>query len=84
VQPLEMLLYQATWSGVLGSCLGKLSEGQMFVGEQRLSLVPLPFESSEPVKLDLMFQNGESLTAFASRAAIRFTGEPRFVESFGC
>ena len=84
VQALEMLLQQATWSGSLGSCLGRLSDGHISVGGQHLPLVPLPYESRGPVKVELVFQNGESLTATAGRAIIRFVGEPRFVESFRC
>ena len=84
VQALEMLLQQATWSGSLGSCLGRLSDGHISVGGQRLSLVPLPYESGEPIKVELVFQNGESLNATAARVHIGFTGEPRFVESFRC
>ena len=84
VQALEMFLQQAMWSGSLKSCFGKLSDGHVSAGEQRLSLIPLPYESSAPVKVELVFQNGESLVATAARAVIRFIGEARFIESFRC
>jgi hypothetical protein len=84
VQALEMLLQQVSWSGSLGSCLGRLSDGHISVGGQRLSLVPLPYESGESIKVELVFQNGETLNATAAQVHIGFTGEPRFVESFRC
>ena len=84
VQALEMLMQQATWSGSLGSCLGRLSSGHISIGSQRLSLIPLPYTSEGPVNVELVFQNGESLKATAARLHIGFAGEPRFVESFSC
>ena len=85
VQALEMLLHRATWSGELRACLGRLSGGYLCSGGQRLPLVPLPYESAGgPIRVEFVFQNGESLTATAERIVVRFTGEPRFVESFKC
>jgi hypothetical protein len=83
-QALEILLQRASWSGELGACLGRLSNGYLSSGGQRLSLVPLPYEFDGPISVELVFQNGESLTATAERVVIRFLGEPRFVESFKC
>jgi hypothetical protein len=83
-QALEILLQRATWSGELRACLGRLSGGHLCSDGQRLPLVPLPYESAGPISVELVFQNGDSLTATAERAVIRFTGEPRFVESFKC
>ena len=83
-QALVMLLQRATWSGALQSCFGRLSDGHVLEGEKRLRLVSLPYESARPVRVELVFQNGETLAATAERATIRFVGEPRFVESFRC
>jgi hypothetical protein len=84
VQALEMLLQQASWSGSLPSCLGRLSDGRISAGGQHLQLVPLPCDLNGPVRLELTFQNGEALAVTAARMTVRFTGEPRFVESFKC
>jgi hypothetical protein len=84
VQALEILLRRANWSGELRPCLGRLSDGHLCSGGQRLPLVPLPYESAGSISVELVFQNGEMLTATAEGAVIRFVGDPRFVESFRC
>jgi hypothetical protein len=83
VQTLELLFHEAQWSGNVQLCFGRLSDGQLREGEHAMSLVPLPYQSSTAVGVELAFQNGERLSIKAVSAVIRFTGEPRFVESYG-
>jgi hypothetical protein len=83
-QSLELLFHEAQWSGNVQLCLGKLSDGHLRQGEHTMSLVPLPYQSSTPVAAEFAFQNGEGLSVKAASAVIRFTGEPRFIESYAC
>ena len=83
-QSLELRFQQAEWSGDLPSCLGRLSDGRLRDGDDTLSLVPLPYRSRGPVAAELVFQNGEVLSVRSASAALRFTGDPRFVESHAC
>jgi hypothetical protein len=84
VQTLELLFHEAQWSGNLQLCFGRLSDGQLREDEHTMSLVPLPYQSSAPVAGEFAFQSGERLSVKSASAVIRFTGEPRFVESYAC
>ncbi|MBC5786388.1 hypothetical protein H8N03_25850 [Ramlibacter sp. USB13] len=74
----------AEWSGDLGSCQGKLSDGELCVGSERLSLVPLPYVASGSVSAELQFANGVALSIRASSVTCLPTGGERFVESYAC
>jgi len=84
VQSLELLFHEAQWSGNVQLCFGRLSDGHLREGEYTMSLVPLPYQSRAAVVGEFAFQNGERLSIKSASAVIRFSGEPRFVESYGC
>jgi hypothetical protein len=84
VRPVEMLLSASVWNGPLEECIGKLSGGALCLDGQPLPRVPLPYENSGQIALELIFANGSALTAMAQSVVVRFSGEAHFVESFFC
>jgi hypothetical protein len=82
VQPADLVFLLASWSGELGDAHGNISDGHVSIGEQRLSLLPLPFTSPSAVTAELVFASGASLKVSASSAMCTATGAARFVESY--
>ena len=81
---LEMLLTQATWTGARADGVGRLSTGALSIDGVPLSPVPLPLARAGKVALTLTFANGTLLSIAARSVLIRFSGEPRWVESYAC
>ena len=84
VQAVELQIANATWKGMIGECVGKISDGDLFVAGTPVRLVPFPFEAADEVRLELQFTNGATLCASGTSVHIRHTGEARFIERFGC
>ena len=83
-QSVEMEFSGATWVGPLPECVGRLSDGQVVSNGVARSLIELPYSSSGSVSAEFQFTNGSLLSVSASALVCRFTGEPRFIESFSC
>lgn len=83
-QSVEMEFSDATWVGSLPECVGRLSDGQVVSNGVAKSVIELPYSSCGPVSAELQFTNGSLLSVSASALVCRFTGEPRFIESFSC
>jgi hypothetical protein len=81
---LLIVFREAEWAGDLAACQGKLSEGELVVGGERLSMVPLPYAASGGVSAELQFANGSALSIRASSVECLPTGDERFVESYAC
>ena len=81
---LELVFRQASWSGALPDCVGRLSQGRLSAGGVAHAALPLPFEAAGPVACELVFANGTLLEVSAASVQARFTGDPRFVESLAC
>lgn len=84
VQAVELRLSQATAQSSLDALVGKLSDGAAYLRVGRVGLISLPYLEEGPVKLELAFANGESLTATATAISLSSAGPARFVESFRC
>ena len=84
-QALEMMLGEAVWTGQLHECLGALSHGRVSIeGIRMTSLLPLPYEHTGSVGVELVFANGATLSTSAQSLRVRFQGDPHFIESFAC
>jgi hypothetical protein len=84
VQAVELYIANATWKGTPEECVGKISHGDLFISGAPLRLVPLPFEATDTVRLDLQFTNGATLSASGTPVRLRQLGEAQFVERFTC
>lgn len=84
VMNLEMLLTRATWSGAPADGVGRLSTGVLSIDDVPISPLPLPFARDGQVEVRLNFANGTLLSIAAAAVALRFSGEPRWVESYAC
>lgn len=80
VQPAEFIFSRASWSG--STTGGKLSDGELVVGGESMSLVPLPFSASGQVSVLLTFTSGATFSASAASVLCASTGESRFVETY--
>ena len=81
---LEMRLAGAETEGPLQDGFGRLAEGELRVGADRIHPVLLPFVAQGPVRVSLRFNNGTQLSMQASAVTLRFGGDPRFMESYAC
>lgn len=83
-QSVEMEFPEAMWSGALPDCSGRLSDGRVVFDGVAHPIITLPCSLNGPVSAEFQFSNGAWLSVAASALVCRFTGEPRFVESFAC
>ena len=84
VQEVVLHITNATWKGLPEECVGKISDGDLLIAGAPLRLVPLPFEATGEVRLELQFTNGATLLASGTSVRLRHLDEPRFVERFAC
>ena len=82
IQPAEMIFYGASWEGLSAASKGTLSDGSVTLGNESLSLIPLPFIASGPLSAKLVFASGTILLVSATSAACSCSGDPKFVEAY--
>jgi hypothetical protein len=56
----------------------------MDIAAKRFLMLPLPFEKSAAVQLNLIFANGDELEVASTSIQVTQHGEPRFLEHFPC
>ena len=83
-QAVALCLHQAAWSGLLGECMGSLSDGELSVDGGLIKSVPLPLQATGHVTLKLAFANGALLCATGTAVHVFQRGQPQFVENFAC
>ena len=84
VQSLVLACTWATIDGPLADGVGRLSHGKLWVDGVALPALPFPYTAPGPVRIELQFSNGSRLAITAATLECRFTGDPKFVESFAC
>ena len=90
VKPLELVLLQARFEGVLTECLGGLADAELHVGSsgsdgmRGLSSLPLPWDTRLAVRLVLAFRNGSTCSAWSLGASCEAGPDARFIESYAC
>ena len=84
VQSLEIACTGAIVEGPLADGVGRLSHGTLWLDGVPLPALPFPYTAPGPVRLELQFSNGTRLVMGAVTLECRFTGDPKFVESFAC
>jgi hypothetical protein len=65
-------------------CMGRLTNGVLTTNSQRLSAVPMPYDTVDTCALELEFTNGSRATLRASGVQLKLTDASRFIESFSC
>lgn len=82
--PVVLVFRQARWQGELPLAMGRLAEGELWMRGQRLRRLPLPCESTTPVRARLVFANGVVLEIEADALACPLSGDERFTASLAC
>jgi hypothetical protein len=82
--PVLLLFRQARWQGELTLAMGRLEEGELWISGQRLRRLPLPCESTTPVRARLALANGVVLEIEAEALACPLSGDERFMASLAC
>jgi hypothetical protein len=82
--PLVLIFRQARWQSELTLAMGRLAEGELWMHGQRLRRLPLPCESTTPVRARLAFANGVVLEIEAEALACPLSGDERFTASLAC
>lgn len=82
LQPVELLLSRAVLLLPASGCVGRVSDGELVIDGQSMSLVPLPFSASGNVTLSLTFTSGNSISVSATSVSCRATGEGAFIETY--
>ena len=65
-------------------CIGRISDGCLIVGNQKLKNMPIPGKVATAFTLELYFTNGSRFAAHAAAAALRPPGDTTFTDSFKC
>ncbi|WP_341677108.1 hypothetical protein [Niveibacterium sp. SC-1] len=81
---LVLHLRDTRWKGVPGECIGRLSSGELRIGELVLSRFALPWVASGALSGELQFANGARLQFLAQAGECRLPETPRFNESLAC
>jgi len=65
-------------------CIGRISNGNMVVAGQQMKRIPIPFESTSGISLELQFTNGSSLHVQALGVTVKAENGAQLIESFSC
>lgn len=84
LSPLVLVFRQARWQGELALALGRLAEGEVWMGGQRLCRLPLPWVSAAPVRARLALANGVVLEIEADALVCPLSGDETFTASLAC
>jgi hypothetical protein len=83
IQAAKFSVGEAHFDGNLAECVGELSDGFITIAGTDLSLLPIPFSTSEPVKASFVFKNGSTLRVDGKSVECFSFGPSRFVEQYG-
>lgn len=83
VQPVVLVFSGASWHGLSSECTGYLSSGTLTLGDETMSLIPLPYNVSGGLIAEFVFVSGAILSVSAQSVTCACVGEPCFVEFYG-
>ena len=83
LQSLELALADATWTGTLADCLGRVAEGRVRIDGRETARLAIPCELAGDIALDLRFANGAALAARGHALSVALGGA-RAVDDFSC
>ncbi len=82
--PVVLVFRQAHWQGERALALGRLQDGELWLGGQRLRRLPLPCEHRVAVRARLAFANGVVLDIEAQALECPLAGDEKFTPSLAC
>jgi hypothetical protein len=83
-QGISLWLHEAAVEADASPLIGRISQSALQVGDAALSRLPVPFETSAPVRLELQLAHRSHCVASGRGMSVRFDGEANFKESFAC
>ena len=84
LQSLDLALAEATWTGALGECIGRIAEGHARVDGRALARLAVPCELAGDIALELRFANGAVLAARGCTLTVATRADTRPVDDFSC
>jgi hypothetical protein len=81
MQPAELIFSGAQWQGLSPDCSGYIYDGLLTVGNESLSLIPLPFTATGNISAKFNFMSAV-LSLSATSVVCATFGESRFVENY--
>ena len=81
-QPALLEFTCASWSEWLPSQPEAISDGEIVVNGEALSLIPCKFQLSSPVKARFVLVSGRTVTISAASINLKLTGAAHWVESY--
>jgi hypothetical protein len=83
-QGISLWLHEAAVEADTSPLIGRISRGALLVDGAAMPSVPVPFETSAPVRLELHLAHRSHFVASGRGMSVRFDGEANFSESFAC
>ncbi len=83
-QGICLWLHESAVQADASPLIGRISQAALQVDGTALPSVPVPFETSAPVRLELRLANHSHFVASGRGMSVRFDGEANFRESFAC
>lgn len=83
-QGICLWLHEAAVQADASPLIGRISRACLQVDGAALPSVPVPFETSGPVRLELHLSHRSHCVASGRGMSVRFDGEANFRESFAC
>lgn len=84
IQALELIIDHPTNIKNEEGCVGRLSQGILRVGGTIIKQVPIPYEATSDVELELVFSNDSICKVDGRRVVLKPTGETRVTGWLKC
>lgn len=81
---ISLWLHEAAVHADTSPLFGRISQASLLVDGSAMANVPVPFETSSPVRLELHLPHRSHIAASGRGMSVRFDGEANFRESFAC
>jgi len=81
---ISLWLHEAAVEADASPLIGRISQATLQVGGAALPSVPVPFETSARVRLELHLAHRSHFVASGGGLSVRFDGEANFREAFAC
>jgi len=84
IQALELTIDKPIVIETDSGCIGRLSQGILRVAGTTIKHVPIPYEATADVELELAFSNGSICKVVGQGVTLKPTGEVRVAEWLKC
>ena len=83
-QGISLQLNEVAMQAHTSPLIGRIAQAALSVGGAAMTRVPVPFETSAPVRLELHLAQRTHVVASGRGLSVRFDGEANFRETFAC